>query len=311
MRNMIFLCLLLPFILTACSQEEEEVILTEQKKMLILNIDDIGMCPEANQAAQQYMEQGAVFSGSVMMTCQYAEEFVEWAKNKPHVDVGVHLTLNSEWKNWRWGPLSGADEVAGLIDAGGYLWTDVVQVALNAKPHEVEKEIRRQIDAMIALGITPSHIDTHMGALYSTHELLEVFIKVAEEYRIPANIIDFANPKVAEVFRNEGYPVDTKAAQLLSGYSLPRLRYFTGIPGAVSYDDKKSKLFNIIDKLEPGITMIIFHPSVESGFLKSFMNSWQQRVWESRLFFDPEVMSYLKENDVVLTSWKEVMKQHK
>jgi chitin disaccharide deacetylase len=311
MRKLMIYVLLVAMFIISCSKEDEEMILLEHKKMLILNMDDIGMCAEANLAAQLYIEEGTVLSGSVMMPCNYADEFIEWAKKHPKVNLGVHLTLNSEWRNLRWGPLADREKVPSLLDYDGFFWNNVFQVATNAKPQEVETEIRAQIDKMISLGLQPSHIDTHMGSLYSSHALLEVFIKVAMEYQIPANIIDIANPKVFEVYRSEGYPVDTKAASLLQDYTLPRLDYFTGIPGASSYEEKREKFFRMIDKLEPGLTKIVFHPSVESESLKSITNSWQQRVWEAELFFDPEVIRYMKDNDVVITTWREVMKNHK
>jgi chitin disaccharide deacetylase len=310
MKNLMMFFLIVVF-MVACNKEHEEYILLEQKKMLILNMDDIGMCAEANIAAKQYMESGTVYSGSVMMPCQFADEFIEWAKNNHIVDLGVHLTLNSEWNHWRWGPLTELSKVPGLVDPEGYFWNNVFQVAVNAQPEEVETEIRAQIDRMINLGLKPSHIDTHMGTLYSSHALLEVFLKVAQDYQIPANIIDIANPKIAEIYRAEGYPVDSKAASLLKDYKLPRLNYFAGIPGATSYENKKEKFFRMIDNLEPGLTEIVFHPSVESESLKNITNSWQQRVWESELFFDPEVIKYIKDNDVVITTWREVMEKHK
>ena len=106
-----------------------------------------------------------------MMPCQNAEPFVEWVKNVPQADIGVHLTLTSEWNTWRWTSLSKPDEVPGLIDPEGKMWRSVREVVMNATPREVDTEIRAQIDRMISLGLKPTHIDTHMGTLYGCQNI--------------------------------------------------------------------------------------------------------------------------------------------
>jgi chitin disaccharide deacetylase len=88
----------------------------------------------------------------------------------PKADIGVHLTLTSEWKTWRWGTLADPEKVPGLIDPQGKMWRSVPEVVINATPQEVEAEIRAQIDKMLELGYKPTHIDTHMGTLYGSPE---------------------------------------------------------------------------------------------------------------------------------------------
>lgn len=177
------------------------------QKVLLLHMDDAGMCPEANGAVKRYITSGDLMSAAVMMPCPEAVSLIDWVKNYPKADIGVHLTLTSEWKNYRWGPLSDKTKVPGLIDPEGKFWHEVPQVVMNASPAEVDTEIRAQIDKMLSLGLKPSHIDTHMGTLYGSAEYVKVFIKVAEEYRIPANIIDLSVPGVAERFKKKAIPL--------------------------------------------------------------------------------------------------------
>lgn len=279
------------------------------KKVLLMHMDDLGMCEEANDAGKYYIENNYILSGSVMMPCEYAEPFVQWAKNVPKADVGVHLTLTSEWKTWRWRPLVDPEKVPGLIDSEGKMWRSVKDVVMNATPKEVEMEVRAQIDKMLALGYTPTHIDTHMGTLYGSQEFLRVFLKIAEEYKIPANAIDISNPKVLAFASAEGYPINNEVINMLNNYKLPKLDNFASVPKGNSYEEKKANFFKLVNTLDPGITEIIFHPSFESENLKIITGSWQQRVWEAKMFADPEVIRFFKENDIILTTWREVMER--
>ncbi|MDD3713167.1 MAG: exo-alpha-sialidase [Candidatus Izemoplasmatales bacterium] len=279
------------------------------KKVLLLHMDDLGMCREANDAGKFYIENDFILSGAVMMPCQYAITFVEWAKNVPKADIGVHLTLTSEWKSWRWPPVTEAETVPGLIDAEGRMWRSVPEVVMNATPQEVEMEIRAQIDKMLALGLTPTHIDTHMGTLYGSKEFLKVFLNVAEEYKIPANAIDLSNPRVAAFYSAEGYPVNDEVIGLLGNYSLPRLDNFGSVPKGDTYDEVKQNFFQLVNALDPGLTEIIFHPSFETENMKTITGSWQQRAWEAKMFSDKEVIEFFRDNDIIITTWREIMER--
>jgi hypothetical protein len=236
-------------------------------------------------------------------------ELVDWAKTQDLPDVGVHLTLTSEWKSYRWGPVSDPAKVPGLIDPEGRMWHDVPEVVSHASAAEVETEVRAQIDRVIAAGFTPSHIDTHMGTMYASLDYLKVFLKIAEEYKIPANAIDLSDTAIAENFRKAGYPITTDVVELLNQYSLPKLDNFSSVPDGDTYENKRDNFFVLLKSLGPGLTEIIFHPSVETENLKSITGSWQQRVWEAQLFSDPVVKEFFETNGILITTWREVMKR--
>ncbi|WP_423127056.1 exo-alpha-sialidase [Gaoshiqia sp. Z1-71] len=279
------------------------------RKILLLHMDDLGMCPEANQAGEYYIENGYVSSGAVMMPCPSANDFVEWAKKHPGADIGVHLTLTSEWKSYRWPTLTDPGKVPGLIDPEGKMYRSVQEVVINASPREVEIEIRAQIDRMLALGLNPTHIDTHMGTLYGSPAFVEVFLKTAEAYRIPANAIDLSNPEVAQKYRDVGYPVNEEVIGMINAYQLPKLDNFTSVPDGKTYELKRANFLALVNSLNEGLTEIIFHPSVETDKLKSITGSWQQRAWEAQLFADPVVVNYFRYNGILLTTWREVMEK--
>lgn len=279
------------------------------KKVLLLHCDDAGMCTEANAGVQHYIKSGEILSAAVMMPCKNAEEMVEWAKKYPNADVGVHLTLTSEWKTYRWSTLTDPKKVPGLIDSEGKMWRDVPEVVQHATPKEVETEIHAQIDMMLKMGLKPSHIDTHMGTLYGSAEFAKVFFETAVKYNIPANAIDLSNKEVADFYRAAGYPIDNEMMKVLDNYPLPKLDNFGSVPDGKTYNEIKSRFFGLVNSLKPGITEIIFHPAVLTDNLKSITGSWQQRKWEAELFSDPEVKKFFADNGIIITTWTEVMKK--
>ena len=280
------------------------------KKVLLLHIDDAGMCPEANTATQNYIGKGYLHSAAVMMPCPNAAAMIAWARNHPDEDIGLHLTLTSEWSKYRWGPLSNPAKVPGLIDPEGKLWAEVPDVISHASATEVETEIRAQLDKSIAMGYRPGHIDSHMGTLFESVDYIKVFMKVAEEYHIPANIIDFSNPETAENFaKASGYPLPLEVISQAGEYKLPKLDNFTSVPEGKTYTEKRGNFFKMVESLREGLTEIIFHPSVPTENMKSITATWQQRAWEAELFADPLVIQFLKDKGVIFTNWKEIMKR--
>jgi predicted glycoside hydrolase/deacetylase ChbG (UPF0249 family) len=198
-----------------------------------------------------------------------------------------------------------------LIDPEGKMWRYPPDVVTHASAAEVETEVRAQIDKVIAAGFSPSHIDTHMGTLYGCPEYLKVFLKIAEEYKIPANAIDLSDTAIASNFRKEGYPITKDVVELLNQYTLPKLDNFSSVPDGDSFEDKRANFFALVNSLKPGLTEIIFHPSIETDNLKTITGSWQQRVWESQLFSDPVVKRFFADNGIIITTYREVMNRFK
>ena len=279
-------------------------------KVVMLHADDIGMCSEANEAVIPYLLNDQIQSASAMVPCPWFNDIADWYKKHPEMDIGLHLTLTSEWKNYRWGPVSNSSSVPELIDTEGYLWRRVIDVASRTPVAIIEKEVRAQIERAYKRGIKPGHIDTHMGTLYSKVEYAEAFFNIAMEYGIPANVIEFTPDRVQK-FRKQGYPITARLIESGRKYTLPKLDDFSSVPDGKSYQNKKENFFDLIQNLEPGITEIIFHPSINSEGLKKITNSWQQRVWESKMFSDPEVIQFLKNEGIIFTNWKEMMVRFK
>jgi chitin disaccharide deacetylase len=156
-------------------------------RRIVIHADDVGMCHGANQAYIELSRLGTISSGSVMVPCPWFPELASAAAADPTLDVGVHLTLNSEQQGYRWGPVSRPSASAGLTDDDGYLWRDVASVRRNAHPEAVETEWRAQIDRALAAGIDVTHLDAHMGSSLAP-EWCERYVALGVEYRVPALI---------------------------------------------------------------------------------------------------------------------------
>ncbi len=278
------------------------------KRVLMLHADDIGMCYEANHAAKEYLTAGAIQSAAMMVPCPWFNEFAAWVKENPGHCVGLHLAMNSEWKFYRWGPVAPRSEVPSMLDREGYLWHDTPQTMLQGKAVEIEREVRAQVERALAAGVKPTHIDTHMGTLYARPDFTAAFFRVAVEYRIPANALE-PTPRIIEKFRKRGIPKTAELESLLKNYPLPKLDDFDSVPNGKTYEEKLENFFNLVRSFEPGITEIIFHPSIETEGLKRITGSWQQRVWEARMFSDPAVQRFFEREEIVFTNWKQVMER--
>jgi predicted glycoside hydrolase/deacetylase ChbG (UPF0249 family) len=278
------------------------------KRVIILHADDVGMCYEANASAQRSLLAGDYRSAAAMVPCPWFNEMAAWSVANPKHDVGLHLALTSEWQTYRWPSVAPRQKVAGLFDKMGYLHRDVPGVVMNATDAEVEAEIFAQYDRAVELGMKPGHVDTHMGTLYAKPGFTKAYLKLAVEKQVPAMVIEMT-PHTIDKFRKQGYPFRDDMLKLIADYPLPKLDDFHALQGTKTYDEKKTQLFTLIKGMPPGLHEIIYHPSTPTEGLKKITGSWQQRNWEDQLFADPEVKQFLKDQQIIVSDWKEVMQR--
>lgn len=175
MRKLLLLFVLISSLLSVKAQTE--------KIPLLFRLDDIGMCHSVNMAAKEVLETRMPVSMSVMVPCPWFTEAVEILKQYPHVSVGIHLTLNSEWKNYRWGPVAGVTMVPSLVDSLGHFFPSRSKLfANNPRLEEIETELRAQIEKAQKAGLKIDYLDYHMGAAMQTPQTRAIVEKLAAEY---------------------------------------------------------------------------------------------------------------------------------
>ena len=179
MNRILYIVLTIALSVTLFAQSE-----TETTKLLI-RCDDIGMSHGVNQAAKELIDSGLKFSASVMVPCSWFDEAVDILKEAPQISVGIHLTLNAEWKNYRWGPVAGVSAVPSLVDSlGNFFPSRATFFANNPKLDEVELELRAQIEKALKAGLKVSYLDYHMGTAVDNMEMRKIVEKLAAEYNL-------------------------------------------------------------------------------------------------------------------------------
>lgn len=277
-------------------------------KVVIFHVDDAGMSHNSNMGAIKAIEDGVATSTSVMMPCSWVPEMAEYVKSHPQIDVGVHLTLTAEWKNYRWGPVSGKPAVPGLTDGDGYLWRSVPDVVAHATADEVETEMRAQIDKALAMGIKPTHLDSHMGTCFQPG-YLDRYIKVGIEKQISILIM---GGHMEHIGAEAGplKPLVKSIAKTVWDAGLPVIDDLVTQPTrAQDYDQRKAELIKLLADIKPGITEIIVHCTVQTEVFSHISGSGPTREAELRLLTDKDVKTFIEHEGIALTTWRELKKR--
>lgn len=292
-------------------------------KVVILHVDDAGMSYDSNEGVFKATTQGVANSTSVMMPCPWVPGFVHYLKQHPQLDAGLHLTLTSEWKEYRWGPLAGKDAVPGLADEEGAMWPTVEDVVKHASPDEVEKEIIAQLARARNMGFTPTHLDSHMGTLFGSPAFLQRYMKVGMQNHIPV-MLPGGHDKVIQAEMNapkEMIEQMQQAGKMLWAAGLPVLddlnneTYSWPIPDSVANDNTKLQRFKTakyiatLKQLQPGITMVIMHCTAPTEVFKYISGSGAVRNGDLLTMINPAFKKALEDEHIILTTWRELMER--
>jgi chitin disaccharide deacetylase len=304
-------------------------------RVIILHIDDAGMSYDSNLGAIKAMEEGVANSVSVMMPCPWVPGFVRYLKEHPSVDAGLHLTLTSEWQDYRWGPLTGKPASPGLVDKEGALWPNVADVVKHASPDEVEAEIRAQLARAREMGFEPTHLDSHMGTLFATPAFMERYIKVGIEHKIPVMFPGGHNTAIftqlaeeaaagGRIKKGQPYPPAAQAnefretGRMIWQAGLPVLddlhntSYGWKLPAGVKPTDenlrkmKTEKYIQSLKELKPGVTMVIMHCTAPTEVFGHIAGSGDTRKGDLLAMMDPALKKAIEQEGIILTTWREL-----
>ena len=330
-RNIHSLLLLVIFLCTQCLIQAQDPTFAEKlgypkgKKIVILHVDDVGMSWESNQGAMGSMEEGVATSCSMMMPCPWIPGYFKFLKQHPTTDAGLHLTLTSEWKEYRWGPLSGKKAVPGLVDAEGAMWSNVEDVVKHASAAEVEMEIRAQIERSKTMGFEPTHLDSHMGTLFASPAFLEKYISAGIEYGIPVmfpgghNTLitkqmgsSFVEPTMVKLIAsklwNAGLPVIDDLHN--TSYSLGSLNPTEATPQKLK-DTKTAFYINALKEIKPGITYMIMHCTIGDPHFSKISDSGKIREADYLAMTNPALKEFIQREGIILTTMRELMERRK
>jgi chitin disaccharide deacetylase len=268
-------------------------------KLLIIHADDLAVAHSVDTASFTALDQQAVSSASIMVPCPWLTEVADYAKLHPDADLGLHLTLNSEWKTYRWGPVAPKDQVPSLLAPDGYLFGEGEGFRTHAKADEVEREIRAQVEQAMKLGIRPTHLDSHMGSLFLTPDLFSVYVKVAHDYKLP-----FLAVRVSD-----------ERSKLLSSLSDKDIV----LDSVVIFDprvppDQWTKSYvKALRSLKPGLHEMIVHLGHNDSELQAvtvdhpdYGAAWRQRDFNAVI--SPDFKKALEEDHIIVVSWKDLRK---
>ena len=281
------------------------------EKYLIIHADDVGVSHGTNMASIDLLRSGAITSLSIMAPCPWVFEAANMLKDCKDCDVGVHMTLNSEWSGYRWSAITATNRVQSLLDSFGTLLSTPVKTFAQAKDDEVALEIESQIIRLKQLGLNLSHLDTHMGTVTLKHEWLSAYVEAAERHGLLPMLTKW-NQELESYFKDRGLPFEELKAFLLakerSGY--PMLdRLITDVGGRDSYDDRYQAYEAAIRGLQPGITQIITHlsnPGPELDAMTSQLKREKRRIWDVEILKDSRFQALIKREGVRLISWQDL-----
>ncbi len=267
--------------------------LSQDQTRLLLRVDDIGMCHAVNTAMKQFAETGIPFSTSVMFACPWYLEAVEILKAYPQISVGVHLTLNSEWQHYKWGPVLGKTVVPSLVDSNGYFFATHAEFnAHEIKVEEVEKELRAQIARARRSGVKIDYLDYHMGTAVSRPELRAIVEKLAREYNVGLSL-----------YFGEAYQ---------TMFHIP-------------IESKKDSLIAAVQNLQPGKThLMVMHVGFENPEMNALIDMdsplmrtpdgsslvSKHRQAELHALCSPEFRALIKTNKVAFITYRDVVAQN-
>ena len=303
-----FICFLLLFIplINFAQSLQEKLGYAAEDKLLIIHGDDVGVSHSQNLATFQAIQNGLVTSTSMMVPAAWSKEVAELAKRIKNPDIGIHITLTNEWLHYNWGPEAGKTDVPGLVNPLGHMFPSCAEVAQNASPEQVEREVRAQIESAKAMGIDVTHLDSHMGCMfYGRPEYMRIYVKLALEYNIPAMINQ-------EIYKGLIEP-NPALFEGLEVQKLPIIDQIIMADEKAYANDMEEFYTDALKNLPAGVHVLLLHlafddtemNAVTSGH-DAFHAPWRQKDYD--FFTSEQAKKLLEEQNIKLITWKEIGK---
>lgn len=285
----------------------------ETERVAIIHVDDVGMCQSSVEAFAELWDFGLVSSGAVMVPCPWFLEAAHFARQHPEADLGVHLTLTSEWDTYRWRPLSTLDPKTGLLDEQDYFHHLAHQVQELADPVAVQAELVAQIERAKTAGMQPTHADTHMGTVAHA-KFMQGYLQTALEFQLPPMMLRLDEAGWEKVTSDhEGAAFDQDAIAFimqmintLEEMGVPLLDNIFGMPLDSNPDERLEHAKGAFNDLLPGITHFLIHASKDTPELRAITPDWRCRVADYETFLKEELRQHIQEIGVQIIGYRDL-----
>jgi predicted glycoside hydrolase/deacetylase ChbG (UPF0249 family) len=258
-------------------------------RLLIINADDFGMCHSVNEAVFRAFKKGVLRSTTLMVPCPWSLHAMRFLADHPEIPFGVHLTVISEWVDYRWGPITPRDKVTSLINQAGYFFTFeqmpgfLAQVQLD----QLETEFRAQIEVVLEAGLKPTHLDWHCLRIVGRADIMDLMFRLAKEYGLALRV---AGRALIEKLQNQGLP--TNDYDILDSYGLDPV-------------DHSARYHQMLRELPAGLSEWAVHPGLESAELLAIEgNSRHIRQRDFNFLMSQEAKDILKEEGITLLDYR-------
>ncbi len=279
---------------------QERLGYSKDTKLLILHADDLGVSHSEDSASINALEKGFVSSGSIMVPCPWFSEIADYASKHTDADIGIHLTLTSEWKYYKWSSVTSKDKVSSLLNSNGFFYDDLDSLGKMAKLDEVETELRSQIEKAIQAGVHPTHLDSHMGSAFFNKDFLRIYLKLAHDYHLPCLL----NVNAFKLL----YQVDI--SDLITDKDVLTNNVYMAFP---PNNNKNRAVYytQLLNTMSAGLNCILLHAAYDDDEMKAITQNhpdygaaWRQADYD--FFSSDACKKVLAANNIHLITWKEI-----
>jgi predicted glycoside hydrolase/deacetylase ChbG (UPF0249 family) len=261
----------------------------DDARLLILNADDLGICQAANDGTLQAIKQGVVRSTSLMMPWPAAAHAIRLLKDNPDIPFGVHLSIVNDMPDYRWRPLAPAESVPSLLDESGYFYSiaRMSEILSQAKLDELEVEFRAQIEAALATGLKPTHLDWHCLHSGGRADIFDMTFGLAREYGLALRVADKAS--IAQV-QSQGLPTDEH--DLMDSYD-------------VDTANKAAIYTQMLRELPQGLSEWAVHPALNTPEMQTIEpDSWQVRYTDYQFLMSTHAREVIQQEGIILLDYR-------
>ena len=258
-------------------------------RLLIINADDFGMCHAINEAIFRAIKRGLLCSTTLMVPCPWALHATHFLADHPEIPFGVHLTVISEWVDYRWGPVASREKVPSLIDEAGYFYDfdHMPEFLAQVRLDQLETEFRAQIEAVLAAGLKPTHLDWHALRIGGREDILDVMLRLAREYGLSLRV---AGRSWIEKLQSQGLP--TNDHDFLDSYLLDPV-------------DKSARYHQLLRELPAGLSEWALHPGLDNAELLAIEPDGKHiRQTDFDFLMSQEAEDVVKEEGIILLNYR-------